>query len=382
MAERPRLFVVAGEASGDRIGADLVERLAQRGTQPDLSGVGGPELAAAGLTSLFPMADLAVMGWSDVLKRLPLLLWRVRQTASAILRNRPDLVVFIDSQVFVQAVARRVRKAGWQGRMLLYVAPSVWAYKPERAAAIRPLFDEVLAILPHEPSVMARLAGPPTTYVGHPALDRFAFRTLLPQRGPLLLLPGSRDGELRRHLPLMKAAAQGLARHAAVSSLVLPTLPHLVERLRRETASWGVPVEIVTGSDRAPAFASAVAAFAVSGTISLELALSGIPMVVTYVGDQRQARHFARAGNPPIALPSIVMGDRLVPELLFTGAIDMASVVPTLGELLDRPDLRAHQVASFARMRQLMLTGTPDAPRTDPATRVLAHLGQPARLPK
>lgn len=380
MAEAARLFVVAGEASGDRIGADLVERLAQLGLRPQLSGVGGPELEAAGLRSLFPMGDLAVMGWSDVLKRLPLLLWRVRQTAAAILRDRPDLVIFIDSQVFVQAVARRVRKAGFEGRMLLYVAPSVWAYKPERAAAIRPLFDEVLAILPHEPAIMARLGGPPTTYVGHPALERVQFRSVPPGRGPLLLLPGSRDGELRRHLPLMRAAATGLRDYPAVSGFVLPTLPHLVERLRREVAGWGVPVEIVTGAARQPAFAAAIAAFAVSGTISLELALSGIPMVVTYVGDQRQARHFARAGNPPIALPSIVMGDRLVPELLFTGAVDVASVAPTLGELLDQPPLRAHQVASFLRMRQLMLSGTPDAPRSDPAQRILAHLAQTARL--
>lgn len=368
-----RLFVLAGEASGDRIGADLVQRLRRR-TDLTLSGVGGPELEGEGLRSLFPMENLSVMGWSDVLRRLPLLLWRVRQTANAIIRQRPDAVVLIDSQVFVKAVAARVRRAGLAVPMLLYVAPSVWAWRPERAAELKPLFDEVLAVLPFEPGVMAQLGGPPSTYVGHPALLRFPMRPQQPGRGPLLLLPGSREGELRRHLPLMREAAVSLAAHPRVTGFIVPTLSSLAERLRAEVASWPVPAQIVVGEARAAAFRSAYAAFAVSGTITFELAMSGVPMVVTYVADQQQAKRAAKLGRPvQIALPNIVLGRKVVPELQFVDPSAERSLSP-LTALLDDPEAVAAQTAAFRELRALMQKGAPEAPLVDPAERVMAHL--------
>lgn len=368
-----RLFVLAGEASGDRIGADLVQRLRRR-TDLTLSGVGGPELEGEGLQSLFPMENLSVMGWSDVLRRLPLLLWRVRQTANAIIRQRPDVVVLIDSQVFVKAVAARVRRAGLAVPMLLYVAPSVWAWRPERAAELKPLFDEVLAVLPFEPGVMAQLGGPPSTYVGHPALLRFPMRPQQPGRGPLLLLPGSREGELRRHLPLMREAAVSLAAHPRVTGFIVPTLSSLAERLRAEVASWPVPAQIVVGEARAAAFRSAYAAFAVSGTITFELAMSGVPMVVTYVADPQQAKRAAKLGRPvQIALPNIVLGRKVVPELQFVDPSAERSLSP-LTALLDDPEAVAAQTAAFRELRALMQKGAPEAPLVDPAERVMAHL--------
>ncbi|WP_197279390.1 lipid-A-disaccharide synthase [Devosia sp. A16] len=373
MAEPLRLFVLAGEPSGDRIGADLVQRLRRR-TDLTLSGVGGPELEGEGVESLFPMDNLSVMGWSDVLKRLPLLLWRVRQTANAIVRQRPDVVVLIDSQVFVKAVASRVRKAGLRIPILLYVAPSVWAWRPERAAELRPLFDEVLAVLPFEPQAMADLDGPPTSYVGHPALTRFPMRPTQPERGPLLLLPGSREGELRRHLPLMREAATRLQAHPRIDGLVLPTLASLADRLRAEVATWPVAVQVVAGDDRSAAFQSAYAAFAVSGTISLELAMSGVPMVVTYVADPHQAKRAARIGHPVrIALPNIILGREVVPELQFVDPKAQRSMQP-LAALLDDRDAVADQVAAFRELRTLMQKGAPEAPLVDPAERVLDHL--------
>lgn len=373
MARPLRLFVLAGEASGDRIGADLVQRLRRR-TDLTLSGVGGPELEGEGLQSLFPMENLSVMGWSDVLRRLPLLLWRVRQTANAIIRQRPDTVVLIDSQVFVKAVAARVRRAGLAVPMLLYVAPSVWAWRPERAAELKPLFDEVLAVLPFEPGVMAQLGGPPSTYVGHPALLRFPMRPQQPERGPLLLLPGSREGELRRHLPLMREAAVSLAAHPRVAGFIVPTLSSLAERLRAEVASWPVPAQIVVGEARAAAFRSAYAAFAVSGTITFELAMSGVPMVVTYVADPQQAKRAAKLGRPvQIALPNIVLGRKVVPELQFVDPSAERSLSP-LTALLDDPKAVAAQTAAFRELRALMQKGAPEAPLVDPAERVMAHL--------
>ncbi|MDP1729822.1 MAG: lipid-A-disaccharide synthase, partial [Devosia sp.] len=140
-----KLFILAGEPSGDRIGADLVRRLRKR-TELEVTGVGGPELEAAGINPLFPMDELSVMGWVDVLPRLPRLLWRVHQTAQAIIRTRPDVAVLVDAQVFSALVARRVKAAGVHTPLLLYVAPAVWAWKPERAAKLKPLFEEVLAV--------------------------------------------------------------------------------------------------------------------------------------------------------------------------------------------------------------------------------------------
>lgn len=378
MPDPLRLFILAGEASGDIIGADLLRRLRNR-VALDLSGVGGAELRDEGLQSLYPMENLSVMGWSDVLKRLPLLLWRVRQTASAILRQRPDVVVLIDSQVFAKAVADRVRRSAPDLPMVLYVSPTVWAWRPERAALLKPLFDEVLAILPFEPQVMAELGGPPTSFVGHPALGRFAAREIQPEKGPLLLLPGSRSGEVRRHLDLMRQAAETLRSHPAISSFVIPTLPALVERLRRETASWQVPVEIVTGAARRVAFNNAYAAFAVSGTITLELALAGVPMAVTYVADPHQAKRAKKLPHPIVmALPNLILGRSAVPELQFTDPDAPRSIAPLLRLLDDRSEVSA-QLAAFREMRALMQKGAPGAPLVDPAERVLAHAVQ--RLP-
>ena len=376
MAKPLRLFVLAGEASGDRIGADLVRRLRRR-TGLEVTGVGGADLAAEGLRTMFPMSDLSVMGWSDVLVRLPLLLWRARQVANAIIRSKPDVVVLIDSQVFSRVVAERVRKAGSDVPMALYVAPAVWVWAPERAAKLKPLFDEVLAVLPFEPKVMAELSGPLTSYVGHPALARQAMRETQPERGPLLLLPGSRVGELRRHMGLMRTAVEALRDHPKVSGFVLPTLGHLRDSLAAEVTDWEAPVEVVTGAARDAAFAEAVGAFAVSGTVTLELAMAGVPMVVTYVGDRGQAKRYAQLERPPmVGLPNVVAGREVVVELLFPGEVDLARVGPALRGLLDSPAAISAQLGAFRDIRALMQKGAPEAPLVDPAERVLAVAAQ------
>ena len=375
MADTLRLFILAGEASGDRLGADLVRRLHER-VPLQVAGVGGHELEAEGLASLFPMSDLAVMGWSDVLRRLPLLLWRVRQVARAIIRTRPDVVVLIDAQVFSKAVAARVRRAGVRVPTILYVAPTVWAWRPERAAALKPLFEEVLSILPFEPPIMTGLDGPPTHFVGHPAVRRFPRRAVQPGRGPLLLLPGSRHGELRRHLPLMRAAVEQFRDHPAVSGFAIPTLEGLLPLLRAEVADWAAPVELVTGEARREVWDRAIAAFAVSGTVTLELAMTGVPMVVTYVADAQQARHVDKLGRAvTLALPSIILGRNVVPELQLRsseGPFDLSA----LRTLLDDPDAMAAQLAAFDEVRSRMQKGAPEAPLADVADRVLAHTPQ------
>lgn len=371
-----RLFILAGEASGDRLGADLVVRLRQLEPDIELVGVGGEHLSGEGLRSLFPMRELSIMGWADILPRLPWLLMRARQTARAILRSKPDIVVFVDAQLFSKKVAGHVRAAGGSLPMVLYVAPAVWAWEPERAAKLKALFDEVLAVLPFEPAFMVAHGGPMTHYVGHSALQRFPARAVSPERGPLLLLPGSRMGELGRNLPQIRGVAEELASHPRVSELVLPTLDWLAERLRRETARWYVPVRIVTlAKERSAAFGEAVAAVAVTGTATLELALSGIPQVGTYVGDKGQIERWVKYGARFAALPNIILGCEAMPEVLYAPPADPRRLVEAVRAILE-PSAAAAQVAAFAEMRTLMEKGAPEAPLVDAAERVLTLAGQ------
>jgi lipid-A-disaccharide synthase len=296
-----------------------------------------------------------------------------------LLDQRPELVVLVDSHVFSQMVAERLRKAGYSGRIILYVAPSVWAWRPERAPLYKPLYDEILAVLPFEPGVMKRLDGPPTTYVGHPALEHTTLRAVQPTRGPLLLLPGSRRGELRRHLLLMEVVATALRRHDRVSDFVLPTPKHEEPFVLEQVRAWEVPV-YVTSSTAAKwkAFGEAVAAVAVTGTVTLELALAGVPMVTTYVAEQAQWRRAAKYNIRFASLPNILYGSELVPEVLGLKRRP-ADVVATVETLLADDAMVETQRAGFARIRAGMEKGAPEAPLTDPATRALAHM--PAVLP-
>jgi lipid-A-disaccharide synthase len=366
-----KLFILAGEPSGDRIAADLVERI-RAGTELTLTGVGGAELVGQGLRTLFPMRELSVMG-RDILLRLPWLYFRAWQVARAIIRGKPDIVVFVDAQIFSAVVAGQVRKAGARMPILLYVAPSVWAWAPERAKRLKPVFDEVLAVLPFEPQVMADLDGPLTHYVGHPAVKRLKQRQTLPRTGPLLLLPGSREGELRRHLPLMRVVAERLSGHPKVSGIVVPTLSALHRRISEEVAEWQVPVRVVAGeSERAGAFASAIAACSVMGTATLELALSGVPMIGTFVADKGQEQRWYKYSVKYASLPNHILGEALIPEVLFVEP-DIEQLVAAVTALLDG-DVAARQLDGFRRIRALMTEGMPGFPVVDPVERVLSHL--------
>jgi lipid-A-disaccharide synthase len=364
--------MLAGEPSGDRLGADLLRRLIAR-VPLAFTGVGGDELTALGLKSLFPMSDLAVMGISDVVRRLPRLLWRIEQTARAIRKAKPDIVVLIDSQDFSRLLARRLKTLGYTGKLILYVAPTVWARAPERAARLKPLFDEVLAILPFEPAVMARLGGPPTSYVGHPALGEQRQADIPVSSGPLLLLPGSREGELHRHLPLFKDVVTALPQSLTVQGLVLPTLRTLRENLEQRTASWPLPVTIAADREqRQGHYSTAALAITVAGTATLELALARVPMVVSYVMDPHQSRVYDKLGRPLISLPNIILGRPVVPEIVQDKA-DAGALQATVQSLLEDTDGRAAQISAFNELARRMENGDPDHPRQDPADRILAH---------
>ncbi|AEQ51370.1 lipid-A-disaccharide synthase [Pelagibacterium halotolerans] len=369
------IFILAGEASGDRIGADLIAGL--RRARPDLSisGVGGDAMEGEGLSSLFSIDDLAVMGYRDVIMRLPLLLWRARQVVSAVQRQNPSVVVLIDAQVFSKVVARTLRKRGYRGTIILYVAPAVWAWGAERARKLAGIFDEVLSVLPFEPAAMQRLGGPKTAYVGHPALGKYPMRPAQPAAGPILLLPGSRRGEIARHLPMMAEVVRRLSKHAAVTGFLILSTRSQAARISRIVAQWPIPVAVlVTSQDRQSAIEQAVAAVAVSGTVTLELALSGVPHILTYVAEGAQVRMFKKATTPFIGLPNIIAGKAVTPEILFAQNGEPDKLADAALALVENADALDLQRCNFQEIRALMEKGAPEAPLQDPVERILAHI--------
>ena len=369
------VFILAGEASGDRIGAGLMEGLRRHRPALRVSGVGGEAMQAQGLKSLFAIDDLAVMGYRDVIGRLPLLLWRARQVVHEVLRTAPDLVILIDAQVFSKVVAQRLRKRGYRGQIILYVAPAVWAWGPERAPKLAQIFDEVLSVLPFEPATMEALGGPRTAYVGHPATLRYGMRHESPASGPLLLLPGSRTGEIKRHLPLLRDTAVQYADHPAVSGIAIMSTQSQAERLRTLTRAWPIKVSVVADDiQRKALMENAVAAVAVSGTITLELALAGVPHVLTYIAEGAQVALFKKATTKFIGLPNIIAGKKVIPEILFAHRGDAGQLTEALERLLVDPSARQDQVEDFREIRTLMEKGTPEAPLQDPVQTILARL--------
>ncbi len=323
-----KLAVIAGEVSGDLLGADLVRALrTQSRSTIEIVGVGGEALEAEGLRSLFDYSELSIMGFTQVLARLPKLIMRIRQTAKAIIAARPDALLIIDSPDFTHRVARKVRAALPDVPVINYVCPSVWAWKPERAPRMRGYVDHVLAVLPFEPEAMQRLQGPPTTYVGHRlASDAnvLAVRASRQQRlagamdgrvSTCLLLPGSRSSEVGRLLPIFGRVVEELAsRHPGIRFL-LPTVSRQEKLVREITASWPIQPEITVGAaEKWAAFDQADAAIAASGTVLLELALAGVPVVSTYDPDFLVKLLHKRIRIWSGALPNLIADFPIVPE--------------------------------------------------------------------
>ena len=321
------VFLVAGEASGDALGAALMEGLGALAPGTAFGGVGGPRMEALGLRSLFPMDELSVMGLAEILPRYPALRRRMVQTADAAIAARPDAVVTIDAPAFGLSVARRVRAARPEARLIHYVAPSVWAWRPGRAARLRGLVDLVLALLPFEPPLM-EAAGVPCRFVGHPvaglpppdpAAGR-AFRAAHALGGDVVcVLPGSRHPEVARLAPVFGRALAILAARRPDLRAVVPAAPAVAGMLPRALADWpGRPV-IVPPEEAAKnaAFAASDAAVAASGTVSLELARAGVPMVVAYDMHPLTRAVLGRMlRTNTVTLVNLVSETRAVPEFL------------------------------------------------------------------
>ncbi len=368
------IFIIAGEESGDALGAALARALAdQAGGTLKLAGIGGRAMAAAGIASPFPIDDLAIVGLTAIPQKLSKIFRHIREATAAVIAARPDALVIVDSPDFTHRVARRVRQRAPLIPILDYVSPSVWAWRPGRARAMLAYIDRVLAILPFEPAAYVRLKGPPCSYVGHPLIERLSELRPNAQEAarrrngvPIVLaLPGSRSTEIRRHIDIFGAALAQVAMHptmcAGAIEVVLPTVPHLVARVREAVADWAVkPRIVVDPAEKWAAFRSARAALAASGTVTLELALSGVPTVAAYrlhLVEAIIARIIRiQSRLPSVILANLVLGEIAVPELLQEECTPRRLAEALLPLLSDTPE-RARQVEAFERLDRIMGIG-------------------------
>jgi lipid-A-disaccharide synthase len=356
MGERPLIFLVAGEPSGDTLGAQLMAALKRRSDRPlTFVGVGGARMAHEGLHSLFPMDELSLMGAAEIVPHIPRLLRRIRETTSAICAARPDVVVTIDAPGFTFRVAKRVRRqdAGGLMKLVHYVAPQVWAWKRGRARDVAGYLDHLMALLPFEPPYF-EVEGLACTFVGHPVVESgadagdaagFRRRHGLSEEAELVcVLPGSRRGEVRRLLPIFGATLGRLAQSRPNLRAVLPAVDACRSAIAVVAESWPVPTLVVSGrQERYDAFAAADAALAASGTVALELAMARTPMVIAYKLNPITAMLARRVIKTRyVNLVNLILEREVVPELLL-GACRPDRLADAVGRLLDDPAARAAQ---------------------------------------
>ena len=323
------VFLIAGEPSGDRLGAALMAGLRQIAGDVRFDGIGGPGMTAEGLRSRFPMQELSVMGLAEIAPRYLHLRRRLRETAQAVVAARPNVLVTIDSPDFCLRVARAVRQAA-PIRTVHYVAPTVWAWRPGRAARMAGVIDHVLALFPFEPPLM-EAAGMACDFVGHPVVaeptateaEARAFRAAVGPGPIVLALPGSRRGEVERLAPRFGQALGMVAAVRPGLRVVLPSVAAVLPQVREAVGAWPVPVEVIDPATdpgdrrKRAAFRAADAALAASGTVSLELAASGTPMVIGYDMNPITRAIMARMMLiDTVTLVNIVSETRAVPEFL------------------------------------------------------------------
>jgi lipid-A-disaccharide synthase len=379
------IFLVAAETSGDRLGAALIEALRARlAGKVRFAGVGGADMAAAGMESLVPIEELSIMGFAALPRGIPKILRRIREVGDAVLHDRPDVLVIIDSPDFTHRVARRVRARDPSIPIVDYVSPTVWAWRPGRARAMRRYVDHLLALLPFEPDVHRQLGGPPCTYVGHPLLQQVA--TLRPNAEErerrvgnppvLLVLPGSRRGEIRHHMDVLGETLARLKAQGVSFEPVIPTLPHLADLVREKSAAWPVRPRLATGdAERLAATRIARAALTKSGTSTLELALAGVPMVAFYRVSGWEAAIARRVIRvPTVILANLVIGANVVPEFLQQDCT-ADKLAPAVAEVLRDGVERRRQIEAFAGLDERMAVGN-IAPSARAADIVIAEMRQ------
>jgi len=393
LGARPlKLFVVAGEHSGDALGAKLMAALQARSlnTRIQFAGVGGEEMTAAGLQPLFPMHEVAVMGPAHIIPALPRIVRRVYQTVSAAVAFAPDAVVIIDSPEFTHPIAKRIRKRAPGIPIIDYVCPSVWAWRSGRARKMDHYIDEVMCLLPFEPNALLRLHGPHGIYTGHPLIERLTeIRTadaqglrarlgIAPDRKVLLVLPGSRRSEVERLIGVFGETVVRLKAEGYDFDVVIPAVAHIREKIEAACRRWAGNKHIVSGADKYAAMRLATAALAASGTVTLELALAATPMAVAYKVDALTAAVVRRLITTDTAiLANLVLGEKAFPEFIQQDCT-AGKLSAAVGELLIDTPARAAQLAALARVpdKLKLECGTPSEAAAAAVLAVVAAAGK------
>lgn len=387
MSQSRRIFIVAGEHSGDILGGKLMQALQEKagGEAFAFAGVGGDCMEAAGLTSIFPLSDVAVMGPAAIVAQLPKLVRRVYRAVDAAIAFDPHAVVIIDSPEFTQPIAKRIRRRRPGIPIINYVSPQIWAWRPGRARKMRPYVDHLLALLPFEPEAHARLGGPECTYAGHPLIEKAAWidgldteslrarLELTPGLPILVVLPGSRPAEVSRLMQPFGETIGLIKRELGPIEVILPAVPSVRPLIEAALPHWPQQPYLVDGdADKFRAFKLADAALAASGTVTLELGVAGTPMAVAYRVEAVAARLRFLLRIYSIVLANLVLGENAFPEFVQEDCAPeklCAAVVP----LLRKSPQRSAQLMALAKIRDKMFLPN-DTPSGKAADAVLDML--------
>ncbi|MDR1865216.1 MAG: lipid-A-disaccharide synthase [Bacteroidales bacterium] len=359
------IYFIVGEPSGDILVSRLMRALREKAPDVRFAGTGGETMTEAGFESLFPVAELSVMGFWEVAPRLPLILKRMKQVILDIEAKRPDVLVTVDSWGFVSKVLQRLKKRGVCLPKVHYVAPQVWAWKKSRAPKAAGLIDHLMTLLPYEPPYFEKY-GLKCTFVGHPVIENtarlpddqaeFKARYGIPERCTLLaVLPGSRHSEVSKLAPVFGKVIRQLAAHFPDLFLLLPTVEAIAGEVETAFAGLGLPCRVITGQyERYSAFKASRFALAASGTVSLELAACGVPHVIAYKFNFLTNKIIKHLAITPYAnLINILAGRFVIPEFVLENCT-YKLIAPAVLELLQHPD-RAQAQADEAGKYMLKL---------------------------
>lgn len=384
--EEPLIWLIAGEPSGDLIGARLIEALGQ---QPDIrfrvAGIGGEAMENAGLQSRFPISEIAVMGLIEIIPRIPQIKRRMRETIAQIKRDKPALVVSIDAPGFCYGVWKGLRGTGIP--LVHYVAPTVWAWRPGRAKKFARELDHLMALLPFEPPFFEK-EGLDCTFVGHPVLEGGADKgngvRFREQHGiavddkAICVLPGSRSGELKRLAEVFRQSADLIAETHPDAVFVFPTVSYLSERVTALASDWpGRTVVVSSISEKFDAMQACDVAMAASGTVSLELAMARVPHIVAYRMNAvtvRIVKLLHGVNLKFVNLVNILLDREVIPEFI-QERCRSDLIAGYIRNLLDDPEIREDQLKSIDNALGMLRpqSGLPSAAAARVVASVLAR---------
>ncbi len=364
MSKQRLIFIIAGEASGDLLGAELMTSLKEHGIC--FEGIGGQAMETRGLKSLFPMEELSLMGVTSILRDLPNLLGRLHYTVKTIEKMKPDAVITIDAPEFSLRVLKRLHKNKERPYLVHYVAPSVWAWRPWLAKKISRFLDGLFCLYPFEPPFFQKY-GLNTTFVGHPIASKRIKKPEIKRDSNLLcLLPGSRSGEVKSLLPIFGETVRRLQQERPNLKVIIPTVPTVKALVREGVQDWPVKVDIVLGEEeRDKAFERAYVALAASGTVALQLAASELPFVVAYkLGKINEWGARLLIKTPWACMVNILLSFEKygylnrgqkpwIPEFLQQDCT-ADKLIPAIRELFENKDVRAQQIQAMNEAIKLL----------------------------